>query len=516
MTDLPKEYTSALHKLRQAAPTCLSNENSRSFQMIDGSFRQTFASLSEDPTPFPECLGNTGSVISRTFDRINKLMSNLITQIAGHENVKWLDDNSENPKSLFDATHKDHVHVYKQKGHRKKGQDSKSDFLLPFHVDNGLYLLLTPSSEHPLLVKDRSREEISTKGVGDDSILVLMARGLKDWLLQESPIAEKFHAVPHAVLSMANNPGLSHRTVYARMEVVPLGAVPYHRRAKRDATTFGDVFHDQNATETDHSQHNQNGGHSQTTTATTTSLDPLQKNETQAPSDLQALNDFLCESGTAYCWMSCLSLPSACPNVDDAMCYSTQRNIYCSTDPDDDTVHDESCQWECKPDEVPVEDPDRFCTGAISMYMTGFQTSGNKKKPCVILLFEPWVLDSKGKIAGACIGTILFGMFIELVVFTRRQIHGKKPGFAIENAILYKVVLIFAFAINIGCGYLAMLIAMTYSVELFVSIILGLAIGYAIFNLKAPVGEAADPCCVNQNDAKQDYKAYNNDACHCE
>ena len=41
-----------------------------------------------------------------------------------------------------------------------------------------------------------------------------------------------------------------------------------------------------------------------------------------------------------------------------------------------------------------------------------------------------------------------------------------------------------------------MLVAMTYSLELFVCVVLGLIIGHAIFNMKQPVGESIDPCCA--------------------
>ena len=70
------------------------------------------------------------------------------------------------------------------------------------------------------------------------------------------------------------------------------------------------------------------------------------------------------------------------------------------------------------------------------------------------------------------------------------------------------------FALNIGSGYLAMLVsgihtitsnyhitvqvAMTYSVELFICMVLGLVMGHAIFNTEAAVGESVDPCCASQ------------------
>ena len=52
-----------------------------------------------------------------------------------------------------------------------------------------------------------------------------------------------------------------------------------------------------------------------------------------------------------------------------------------------------------------------------------------------------------------------------------------------------------------------MLVAMTYSLELFACIVLGLIIGHAVFNMKQPVGESIDPCCApSQNDETEKNK----------
>jgi len=45
-----------------------------------------------------------------------------------------------------------------------------------------------------------------------------------------------------------------------------------------------------------------------------------------------------------------------------------------------------------------------------------------------------------------------------------------------------------------------MLVAMTYSVELFICMVIGLVAGHAFFNSEAPVGESVDPCCASQRE----------------
>ena len=70
-----------------------------------------------------------------------------------------------------------------------------------------------------------------------------------------------------------------------------------------------------------------------------------------------------------------------------------------------------------------------------------------------------------------------------------------------SKAIIRFFISLSLFGINLALGYMAMLVAMTYSVELFSCVVVGLIIGHAIFNMKQPVGESIDPCCApSQND----------------
>ena len=51
------------------------------------------------------------------------------------------------------------------------------------------------------------------------------------------------------------------------------------------------------------------------------------------------------------------------------------------------------------------------------------------------------------------------------------------------------------FILQITFGYLAMLMAMTYSTIMFVSVVAGLTTGHVLFASNVPVGEHADACC---------------------
>jgi hypothetical protein len=69
--------------------------------------------------------------------------------------------------------------------------------------------------------------------------------------------------------------------------------------------------------------------------------------------------------------------------------------------------------------------PIAFCHAgsAVSMYMEGFQSPGDANQSCVIFLFRGFVLDSIGKYAAACMGTIALGLLLELLIFRRRMLR---------------------------------------------------------------------------------------------
>lgn len=77
---------------------------------------------------------------------------------------------------------------------------------------------------------------------------------------------------------------------------------------------------------------------------------------------------------------------------------------------------DEVCAWDCR---------EYFCYGAgTDMLMGGFQMM-SPETPCVILLFQNWVLDSRLKFGLAGLGVFLMGLSIEAVIALRRMISKK-------------------------------------------------------------------------------------------
>ena len=61
-----------------------------------------------------------------------------------------------------------------------------------------------------------------------------------------------------------------------------------------------------------------------------------------------------------------------------------------------------------------------------------------------------------------------------------------------------RILIAAAFTIHITLGYLLMLCAMTYQVELLFAVSAGLGLGHFVFNADANPSERIDPCCGDE------------------
>ena len=87
----------------------------------------------------------------------------------------------------------------------------------------------------------------------------------------------------------------------------------------------------------------------------------------------------------------------------------------------------------------------------------------------------------------------------KLSIFTQKFSCFSRRGFVIRlTPIARRILIVTLFGLNLIGGYLAMLVAMTYSIELFACVVLGLCLGHLVFNTKSAVGESIDPCCASQ------------------
>jgi len=136
---------------------------------------------------------------------------------------------------------------------------------------------------------------------------------------------------------------------------------------------------------------------------------------------------------------------------------------------------------------------EQYCFGpGTDMHMSGFVFGVGD---CVVFLLEQWRLDSPRAMGIGLLASAWLGLVYEGLTWARRNKLQTSPWLR-QRPWLWTLILTLSYMLQVLLGYLLMLIAMTYQLELLLSAVSGLGLGHAIFNLKAPVGESVEPCCV--------------------
>ncbi|KAF1787277.1 Ctr copper transporter [Phytophthora cactorum] len=125
-----------------------------------------------------------------------------------------------------------------------------------------------------------------------------------------------------------------------------------------------------------------------------------------------------------------------------------------------------------------------FCSGQGSVMFNGFQTSIHGS--CVMLLFQPWVLNSGVKYAFGFIGCFLIALLNESLVKGREVVRQR----LLFHKMQCKATLAVLYMIQMTIAYFAMLVVMTYETGLFVALIAGFGAGFLLFkNLDQDITE---------------------------
>ncbi|CAE8712442.1 unnamed protein product, partial [Polarella glacialis] len=203
-----------------------------------------------------------------------------------------------------------------------------------------------------------------------------------------------------------------------------------------------------------------------------------------------------CPEGQIACWMTCMSteglescsggawrptglgdtakfssLSVQCREPNNGKIYPSQTGSMCPT-----------CRPTCTvtgaDSPAPGHVPDHyqgssFCNsdGATTMYMEGFRwTVDSPDQLCLTFLWPGLQLNAAWKLMLACLATVFMSSLVELVGVLRRalpQSRQKDFGLACHAA-------------GLALAYIAMLCVMTYSYELFFSVLLGLLLGHVM------------------------------------
>ena len=498
-----------------------------------------------------QCGHNAYESMENLRDAVSKVVSLFIGKL---DNEKQRDQSYR--QVLQSANHLEHFHVYnkiddtftegtpvmkKEDSQILKGNDGLStggksqEATLDYHTDAGFFLSFVPAMNcHSYSVDESSfylKSQEQPLAFEEDEVVILMGAGAQYWMNSDTDSSnESLVAAPHA---LQLSPG-AHRSWYGKMHLLPSS---FASNAFHNPTTMGSPSPVRYGDILPTFKLDNYKAHVTSTVVDgcgITSLGPI-NNATSIASTRRRLQHVgspaNCNNETNFfCWYQCLSIP----NADFTLDYLRDGySLYC-LDPSmlgDNSVanaaapckngytHNADCSgsWQLtdknlagydfpnhaaalKQEEESAtaagyplpDDGDEYCYGGTSMYMDGFNWIGST---CVIYLFPQWVLSTPGKFALACLGSILFGILLEYVLWKRRAVYIMAPG---RRRLILSVLV---YGLQLSMGYFIMLVIMTYSGPLFVSTVGGMMLGHALFNAQDSYMKWRDGSATKSQDA---------------
>jgi copper transporter 1 len=145
--------------------------------------------------------------------------------------------------------------------------------------------------------------------------------------------------------------------------------------------------------------------------------------------------------------------------------------------------------------------------------MDGFQWSLQGGHPCINLYFSGWTLDTSGKFACAMIGVFLLALLTEGISIWRHALSRRAKTLASNSqqapneARMLRAYQTCIHGFHAMTGYILMLAAMTFSLELMASVIIGLVVGYLVFGGDGFNHITTNPCCAFLEDEANEFVA---------
>lgn len=373
---------------------------------------------------------------------------------------------------------------------------------LALHTDDGLFIAFTPpllskpTADTGLRIKQKNGQISSLRYEDPASIVFMLGAGFSRWL---GPTITQ-SAVVHA-LDLGHLPRSSHRAWYGRMFLPPADSLNPSL-----GISFG-TYRTLQLSAASSSAHSVFAPLANDLASL--GCMPKTRASSPAPGAMAMLDSQLqsdCPADEYHCWMKCYTqdeLPICSPNQ-RLECLRNSNGQTCNP------ATDMGCAPVCANLTAPDTSGD-FCSAssAVSMYMQGFVSpNGNPRQACVVFLFPAWVLDTRTKFALACIFTFFFAIGAEVIIYSRRALQRWSQRHKHGRFRVRTFLHVALFGAQITCGYLLMLLAMTYSVPIFFCVIAGLIAGHVAFNMDRPgkpitiTDGGATPCCTDPADEK--------------
>ena len=161
--------------------------------------------------------------------------------------------------------------------------------------------------------------------------------------------------------------------------------------------------------------------------------------------------------------------------------------------------------FECIPTTLNANQPSQHLVLSQIMYMEGFKFSLLHTEPCLNLFLPSWTLDTVTKFHLAMVAVFAVSFLLEGLSAWRYRIvksvqrHQQSSSGILSTTFGLRLVVTLMHGLQGLLGYLVMLAVMTYSLELLLTVVAGLALGYAVFfqyeEALARVHVTTNPCC---------------------
>eukprot|EP00633_Aureoumbra_lagunensis_P000067 CAMPEP_0197303866 /NCGR_PEP_ID=MMETSP0890-20130614/51910_1 /TAXON_ID=44058 ORGANISM="Aureoumbra lagunensis, Strain CCMP1510" /NCGR_SAMPLE_ID=MMETSP0890 /ASSEMBLY_ACC=CAM_ASM_000533 /LENGTH=522 /DNA_ID=CAMNT_0042783771 /DNA_START=167 /DNA_END=1735 /DNA_ORIENTATION=+ len=453
------EKAAAFLKQSEIIKECMDAQGATSATMADDTIRRTVGapSIRGVPQRFRStCADDLVTELRSLVDLAGKM----VLMALSNDQAEIFPDYSLRDVAYL-GDHLEHVHLYEQESSHTNRQKKT----LPLHTDGGLMIAMVAGTTDGLELELVSGDIVNIE-YQTGCVLVLAGEGLKQWTRHQVA-----RPAPHAFQLQSQS-----RAWYGKMFLAPA-----------DALIHDITFAEYRKATTKHVE-----------TISSATLGCLGQQDDIHQRVLSAASPQLCSTQDGddgiLCWTQCVSIEHL--DCDEAYCID-----YDSGDVLDGSKHCpgghsfDTCGPQCL---LPNEengtlsgydyDTSGFCPGdGITMYMDGFRSIFEKHRPaCINIWNTKWTLDTRFRFAMGIIGALVTGATVEALVALRRKMH-TNPAHHFLTLPLHLCQCIL--------GYLAMFIAMTYSVELFASVCLGATLGYRIFNYRFPSARQ-DPCCA--------------------
>lgn len=475
---------------------------------------------------------------------MRQLFLALDTYIQQHSANTKTDDNSfllEPYRSFSDiftlGDHLEHLHAYfaptsssaKSTAVETTQSEEQPDVVetMSPHVDAGLFIGMTvgyysenfsPAKNAGLYIRLPDTATQVKVDVAEDALIVLAGQGASDWL-NSNKLGKKIRAAPHALyagLSPVSQGDATHpatRAWFGKMFLPPVNALVDSGKNSGEKITFEAFQKLQNEMSLKmssfyHDKYQDKDSMDKLRDTLPAACGGAMRHSVSSSSASYGVSVTAnsCATNEVWCWAQCMDASAVSPCGADQYlaCYDYHSNSVVSGDSmcmggDDDTYNGIYCRPTCVLNTSSVVSSDQFCYGqGTTMFMQGFQTmktdKNSKTVDCVTLLFETWTLDSRVKFGFACVGVFLLAALTQCVPLLRRVVMAQFKDTLWARDLLLSLL----FGADKTVGYFVMLVAMTYSVELFVMICLGLTCGFVVFHLWRGEPEDAkwgDVCC---------------------